>query len=105
MRDAAHLAQLESKGRWRCALLITSKVTETYPANPNGLANGITAVTSESGRVNDHDAAPGACLRTVSNSWHRKPARTAHGCAFSAMRVNSWVKFQSRNDLKARLKA
>ena len=27
------------------------KVTETYPANPNGSPNGITAVTTESGRV------------------------------------------------------
>lgn len=26
------------------------KVTETYPANPNGSPNGITAVTTENGR-------------------------------------------------------
>ncbi len=60
--DAAHLAQLESKGLVALRFVDNfGKVTETYPANPNGSANGITAVTSESGR-DHHDAAPGACL-------------------------------------------
>lgn len=45
-------AQLESKGLVALRFVDNfGKVTETYPANPNGSANGITAVTSESGRV------------------------------------------------------
>ena len=52
VRDAAHLAQLESKGLVALRFVDNfGKVTETYPANPNGSVNGITAVTSESGRA------------------------------------------------------
>ena len=46
------------------------KVTETYPANPNGSPNGITAVTSESGRATIMMPHPERVFRTVSNSWH-----------------------------------
>ena len=46
------------------------KVTETYPANPNGSPNGITAVTTESGRVTIMMPHPERVFRTVSNSWH-----------------------------------
>ena len=46
------------------------KVTQTYPANPNGSANGITAVTSESGRATIMMPHPERVFRTVSNSWH-----------------------------------
>ncbi|SQC09622.1 phosphoribosylformylglycinamidine synthase [Klebsiella pneumoniae] len=63
VRDSAHLAQLESKGLVALRFVDNfGKVTETYPANPNGSPNGITAVTSESGRANHHDAAPGTRL-------------------------------------------
>lgn len=52
VRDAAHLAALESKGLVALRYVDNfGKVTETYPANPNGSPNGITAVTTESGRV------------------------------------------------------
>ncbi|MGQ7789861.1 hypothetical protein ACULNC_13510 [Shigella flexneri] len=38
---------------------------------------------------------PERVFRTVSNSWHPENwARMAHGCAFSAMRVSSWVSHQ-----------
>ncbi|VFT76717.1 phosphoribosylformylglycinamidine synthase [Klebsiella aerogenes] len=68
----AHGCRLRSptaKVRWKCATARIwpswrakvwwalrfvdnfGKVTETYPANPNGSPNGITAVTSESGRA------------------------------------------------------
>ncbi|MDF2915604.1 MAG: phosphoribosylformylglycinamidine synthase, partial [Pantoea agglomerans] len=67
VRDASHLAALESKGLVALRFVDNfGKVTETYPANPNGSPNGITAVTNESGRV-PH---PERVFRTVSNSWH-----------------------------------
>ena len=46
------------------------QVTETYPANPNGSPNGITAVASASGRATVMMPHPERVFRTVSNSWH-----------------------------------
>ncbi|WP_342221279.1 phosphoribosylformylglycinamidine synthase [Candidatus Fukatsuia endosymbiont of Tuberolachnus salignus] len=46
------------------------QVTERYPANPNGSAQGITAVTSSSGRATAMMPHPERVFRTVSNSWH-----------------------------------
>ncbi|KKW51466.1 phosphoribosylformylglycinamidine synthase [Pantoea ananatis] len=71
VRDGAHLAALESKGLVALRFVDNSgKVTETYPANPNGSPNGITAVTNESGRVTIMMPHPERVFRTVSNSWH-----------------------------------
>lgn len=71
VRDAAHLAQIESKGLVALRFVDNfGKVTETYPANPNGSPNGITAVTNESGRVTIMMPHPERVFRTVSNSWH-----------------------------------
>lgn len=94
VRDAAHLAALESKGLVALRYVDNfGKVTETYPANPNGSPNGITSITTESGRVTIMMPHPERVFRTVSNSRIRKTgARMAHGCAFSAMRVSSWGK-------------
>ncbi len=75
MRDAAHLAALESKGWWLRYVDNFGKVTETYPANPNGSPNGITAVTTESGRVTIMMPHPERVFRTVSNSRHPETAR------------------------------
>ena len=50
--------------------ITSAKSTETYPANPNGSPNGITAVTTESGRVTIMMPHPERVFRTVSNSWH-----------------------------------
>nr|WP_189376428.1 phosphoribosylformylglycinamidine synthase [Thalassotalea profundi] len=46
------------------------KVTETYPANPNGSPDGITALTTTDGRVTIMMPHPERVFRTVSNSWH-----------------------------------
>ena len=71
VRDGAHLAQLESKGLVALRFVDNfGKVTENYPANPNGSPNGITAVTSESGRATIMMPHPERVFRTVSNSWH-----------------------------------
>ncbi|WP_145476167.1 phosphoribosylformylglycinamidine synthase [Yersinia similis] len=71
VRDAAHLATLEQSNL--VALRFVNNrgvVTEQYPANPNGSANGITAVTSVSGRATVMMPHPERVFRTVSNSWH-----------------------------------
>jgi phosphoribosylformylglycinamidine synthase len=46
------------------------EVAEQYPANPNGSPQGITAVTSEDGRVTAMMPHPERVFRTVANSWH-----------------------------------
>ena len=45
-------------------------VTETYPANPNGSADGITSLTTTDGRVTIMMPHPERVFRTVANSWH-----------------------------------
>ena len=44
--------------------------TETYPANPNGSVDGITALTTRDGRVTIMMPHPERVVRTVTNSWH-----------------------------------
>lgn len=69
--DDAHLAALESKGLVALRYVDNfGHVTETYPANPNGSPNGITAVTTENGRVTIMMPHPERVFRTVANSWH-----------------------------------
>lgn len=46
------------------------KVTETYPANPNGSPAGITGLTNDDGRVTIMMPHPERVFRTVANSWH-----------------------------------
>jgi phosphoribosylformylglycinamidine synthase len=71
VRDSAHLAAMEAKGVVALRYVDNhGKVTESYPANPNGSPNGITAVTSENGRVTIMMPHPERVFRTVSNSWH-----------------------------------
>ncbi|MEJ5066038.1 phosphoribosylformylglycinamidine synthase [Erwinia sp. MYb375] len=71
VRNDAHLAQLENKGLVALRFVDNfGKVTQQYPANPNGSPNGITAVTNESGRVTIMMPHPERVFRTVSNSWH-----------------------------------
>jgi phosphoribosylformylglycinamidine synthase len=47
-----------------------AQVTETYPANPNGSSDGITALTTTDGRVTIMMPHPERVFRTVANSWH-----------------------------------
>ena len=46
------------------------KVTEAYPANPNGSPAGITGVTNDDGRITVMMPHPERVFRTVCNSWH-----------------------------------
>ncbi len=45
-------------------------VTERYPYNPNGSAEGVTGLTSRDGRVTIMMPHPERVFRTVQNSWH-----------------------------------
>jgi phosphoribosylformylglycinamidine synthase len=47
-----------------------AKITESYPMNPNGSANGITGLTTQDGRVTIMMPHPERVFRTVTNSWH-----------------------------------
>ncbi|WJV61555.1 phosphoribosylformylglycinamidine synthase [Pectobacteriaceae bacterium C52] len=71
VRDDAHLDALE-QSRLIALRYVNNygQVTEDYPANPNGSPNGITAVTSLSGRATVMMPHPERVFRTVSNSWH-----------------------------------
>jgi phosphoribosylformylglycinamidine synthase len=46
------------------------KVTETYPLNPNGSPQGITAVTTPDGRFTILMPHPERVFRTIAMSWH-----------------------------------
>ena len=46
------------------------KVTEAFPANPNGSARGITGLTSRDGRATIMMPHPERVFRAVQNSWH-----------------------------------
>ncbi len=71
VRDAVHLSQLEHTNLIALRFVDNhGRVTEDYPANPNGSPNGITAVTNLSGRVTVMMPHPERVFRTVSNSWH-----------------------------------
>ncbi|MGK2888914.1 MAG: phosphoribosylformylglycinamidine synthase [Candidatus Malihini olakiniferum] len=71
VRDEAHLAALEHKHLVALRFVNNfGQVTDNYPANPNCSPNGITAVTSASGRATVMMPHPERVFRTVSNSWH-----------------------------------
>ncbi|MDP5041301.1 MAG: phosphoribosylformylglycinamidine synthase subunit PurQ, partial [Paraglaciecola sp.] len=46
------------------------KVTQHYPANPNGSPLGIAGLTSSDGRATIMMPHPERVFRTVANSWH-----------------------------------
>ncbi|WP_419656275.1 phosphoribosylformylglycinamidine synthase subunit PurQ [Cedecea neteri] len=80
-----------------------ANVTETYPANPNGSPNGITAVSNESGRVTIMMPHPERVFRTVSiPGTRRSGAKTARGCVFSATHVSNWVDYPHPDPLPKR---
>lgn len=50
----------------------SGRVTEAYPANPNGSPEGITGLCNRDGRVTIMMPHPERVYRTVQNSWHPK---------------------------------
>ncbi|MEH6576465.1 MAG: phosphoribosylformylglycinamidine synthase [Amphritea sp.] len=68
--DAAQLANLQSSGAVALRYVDNfGKVTEAYPANPNGSPEGISGVTSADGRVTIMMPHPERVFRAVTNSW------------------------------------
>lgn len=68
--DESHLANLQ--GSSNVALRYVDnygKVTENYPANPNGSPMGISGVTNADGRVTIMMPHPERVFRAVTNSW------------------------------------
>jgi phosphoribosylformylglycinamidine synthase len=67
------------------------KVTETYPANPNGSPRGITGLTTRDGRVTIMMPHPERVFRAVNNSW--RPDEWAEDGAWMRMFRNArvWV--------------
>jgi phosphoribosylformylglycinamidine synthase len=69
--DAQALARCDESGGVALRFVDnTINVTERYPANPNGSARGITALTSVDGRATIMMPHPERVFRTVQNSWH-----------------------------------
>jgi len=67
----SHLANLQSQQQIALRFVDNyGKVTQKYPANPNGSINGITGLCSEDGRATIMMPHPERVFRTVSNSWH-----------------------------------
>ena len=69
-KDETHLANLQ--GSSNVALRYVDnygKVTEAYPANPNGSPMGISGVTTADGRVTIMMPHPERVFRAVTNSW------------------------------------
>ncbi|MDD1648893.1 MAG: phosphoribosylformylglycinamidine synthase, partial [Methylococcaceae bacterium] len=48
------------------------RVTERFPANPNGSRAGVTGLSTEDGRYTIMMPHPERCIRTVQNSWQAK---------------------------------
>lgn len=68
--NSAAQAQCDSSGLVSLRYLNNDlSIAETYPANPNGSANGLSSVTSEDGRVTIMMPHPERVYRAVTNSW------------------------------------
>lgn len=67
-------------------------VTETYPANPNGSALGITAITNVDGRIAAMMPHPERVFRAVSNSWY--PEDWSEDGAWMRLFRNARVQFK-----------
>jgi phosphoribosylformylglycinamidine synthase len=67
------------------------RITERYPLNPNGSPRGITALTTESGRVTILMPHPERVFRTAAMSWH--PGTWGEDSPWMRMFYNarSWV--------------
>ncbi|PTU75517.1 phosphoribosylformylglycinamidine synthase [Pseudomonas mangrovi] len=67
------------------------KVTENYPANPNGSPRGITGLTSRDGRVTIMMPHPERVFRAVQNSWHPEEWQEDGGWMRMFRNARVWV--------------
>jgi len=71
VRDQAHLDAILASGTVAVRYVDNyGQPTSSYPANPNGSPEGITALTTPDGRVTIMMPHPERVFRTVANSWH-----------------------------------
>jgi phosphoribosylformylglycinamidine synthase len=71
MKDEQHLLQLQASHLVGLRYVDNlGRITERYPANPNGSPAGITCVTTLDGRATIMMPHPERVFRTVSHSWH-----------------------------------
>lgn len=69
--NAAQQSQLQNNGQVALRYINNwGEVTESYPCNPNGSPDGITAVSNSDGRFTAMMPHPERVFRTVANSWH-----------------------------------
>jgi phosphoribosylformylglycinamidine synthase len=66
-------------------------VARSYPANPNGAALGIAALTTIDGRVTITMPHPERVYRTVQNSWHPPGAGEDSGWMRLFRNARVWV--------------
>lgn len=67
------------------------KVTETYPANPNGSPRGITGLTSRDGRVTIMMPHPERVFRAAQNSWRPEEWQEDGGWLRMFRNARVWV--------------
>jgi phosphoribosylformylglycinamidine synthase len=67
------------------------KVTETYPAHPNGSPRGITGLTSRDGRVTIMMPHPERVFRAVQNSWQPEEWQEDAGWLRMFRNARVWV--------------
>ncbi|MEE4461838.1 phosphoribosylformylglycinamidine synthase, partial [Azotobacter chroococcum] len=67
------------------------KVTERYPANPNGSPRGITGLSSRDGRVTIMMPHPERVFRAVQNSWHPEAWQEDAGWLRMFRNARVWV--------------
>jgi phosphoribosylformylglycinamidine synthase len=67
------------------------RITETYPANPNGSPAGITGVTSRDGRVTLLMPHPERVFRAAQNSWRPAEWREDGGWLRLFRNARAWV--------------
>ncbi|MCL5043055.1 MAG: phosphoribosylformylglycinamidine synthase [Gammaproteobacteria bacterium] len=67
------------------------RMTERYPANPNGSPRGITGLTTRDGRVTIMMPHPERVFRTVQNSWHPDDWNEDGGWMRMFRNARAWV--------------
>jgi phosphoribosylformylglycinamidine synthase len=67
------------------------RVTNRYPANPNGSPQGIAGLTSEDGRVTVMMPHPERVFRSVQNSWHPADAGEDSGWMRIFRNARAWL--------------
>lgn len=69
-KNADHLARVQASGTVAMRFVDNNvRITEQYPANPNGSPDGITSLCSQDGRATIMMPHPERVFRAITNSW------------------------------------